>query len=420
MSTSVLIAVLARAFLGGEQTVEQVRERCAQTLGRNWRWLSPLAKSYVAAFDGKTRPSLRQVIRFLREDESFARLRRHRLTIARWLSEPQRMLPVAAAENWDLPPILSAGDLAAWLELTPGELDWFADLKGLTTRSDTPEALHHYRVRVLEKGAGGLRVIEAPKARMKELQRRILKGIVAAIPPHDAAHGFRTGRSIKTFVAPHAGQRVVLRMDLHDFFPSISFARVGALFRTAGYPDSVAALLAGLSTTTSSFLNERRHLPQGAPTSPGIANLCAYRCDCRLSGLARAAGAQYTRYADDLAFSGGEEFDRRVERFATHVAVVLHEEGFAVHHRKTRIMRRGIRQHLAGLVTNQKPNIIRSDYDLLKAILTNCVREGPASQNREAHADFRAHLAGRIGFVAMINPSRAQRLRSIFEQINWL
>ncbi len=138
------------------------------------------------------------------------------------------------------------------------------------------------------------------------------------------------------------------------------------------------------------------HLPQGAPTSPSLANLCARRVDCRLTGLAEAAGAVYTRYADDLAFSGGEEFEQRVERFSIHAAATLQEEGFAVHHRKTRIMPRSVRQHLAGLVTNRRVNVRRRDFDLLKAVLTNCARLGPENQNREAHEHFRSHLEGRV------------------------
>ena len=166
-------------------------------------------------------------------------------------------------------------------------------------------------------------------------------------------------------------------------------------------------------------LYSRPHLPQGAPTSPALANLCAYRVDCRLAGLAKSAGAQYTRYADDLAFSGGEAFERCVERFRTHVAAILREEGFSVHHRKTRIMRQGVRQHLAGLVANRRMNIMRAGFDRLKAILTNCVRLGPESQNRDAHPYFRAHLEGRVGFVESINPGRGRRLRAILEQIRW-
>jgi hypothetical protein len=166
-------------------------------------------------------------------------------------------------------------------------------------------------------------------------------------------------------------------------------------------------------------LYARPHLPQGAPTSPALANLCAYRFDCRLSGLAKSASAVYTRYADDMAFSGEESFERRVERFSIHAAAVLFEEGFTVHHRKTRIMRRGVRQYLAGLVTNEHINVVRADFDCLKATLTNCVRHGPASQNREGHPAFRSHLEGRVGFVEMVNAARGARLRKIFDLVQW-
>jgi len=127
----------------------------------------------------------------------------------------------------------------------------------------------------------------------------------------------------------------------------------------------------------------------------------------------------YTRYADDLAFSGGQDFERRVNRFSTHAAAILMDEGFNVHHRKTRVMRQGVRQHLAGLVANEHVNVIRADFDRLKAILTNCARSGPATQNRESHPDFRAHLEGRVGFVNSINPAKGKRLRAIFEQIRF-
>ncbi len=247
------------------------------------------------------------------------------------------------------------------------------------------------------------------------------------------------GRSIKTFIAPHVGQRVVLRMDLREFFPSFAGARIQTLFRTIGYPESVADLLGGICTNAAPreiwkslagevdpkelqevrVLYSRPHLPQGAPTSPALANICAYRMDCRLTGLARSAGAEYTRYADDLAFSGGEAFERHVERFSTHVAAILLEEGFRVNHRKTRIMRQGVRQQLVGLVANQRVNVMRSDFDRLKATLTNCVRLSPDSQNRESHPDFRAHLEGRVAFVESINPGKAKRLRAIFDRIQW-
>ncbi|MGA2850426.1 MAG: reverse transcriptase family protein, partial [Terracidiphilus sp.] len=283
------------------------------------------------------------------------------------------------------------------------------------------------------------RLIEAPKEKLKELQRVILREILEQIPSHAAAHGFVKGRSIKTFAAPHVGRRVVLRLDLRDFFPSVSGARVKALFRTAGYPDAVAERLGGICTnaaprgmwkTLGNGLDPQAmadaralyawpHLPQGAPTSPALANICGWRVDCRLSGLADAAGATYTRYADDLAFSGDREFERCVSRFALWAGAILHEEGFQVHHRKTRVMRQGVRQYLAGLVTNERLNVPRADFDELKAILTNCVRHGAESQNHEGHAAFRQHLDGRVGFVEMVNPAKGARLRRVYEKIEW-
>lgn len=161
------------------------------------------------------------------------------------------------------------------------------------------------------------------------------------------------------------------------------------------------------------------HLPQGAPTSPALANLCAFRLDCRLAGLAQAASASYTRYADDLAFSGQGDFERVARRFAIHVCTTAVEEGFSVQHRKTRRMQQGVRQHLAGLVVNERLNVRRSDFDRLKAILTNCIRSGPQTQNRGNHADFRAHLQGRLSFIEQVNPDKGRRLRTLFGQIQW-
>jgi RNA-directed DNA polymerase len=401
-----------------------------------------MAARFVAAFGGKTRPRHRDVVRFLLDDSGFQRARakyRHQISIAEWLGEPQRMQPVSAAQGWDLPVIQSVGDLANWLSLSTDDLEWFADLKGLGNKLANPK-LQHYHYSIRPKRSGGVRLIEMPKPRLKELQRRILTGILDAIPVHPAVHGFVKGHSIVSFAAPHTGKTVVLRLDLQDFFPGFPAARVQALFRTLGYPEQVADRLGGICTNAvpravwnlrpleiaarewqeARTLYARPHLPQGVPTSPALANLTAYRLDCRLSGLAKTAGALYTRYADDLAFSGGEEFARRVERFSAHAAAVALEEGFHVNHHKTRIMRQGVRQQLAGVVVNQKVNLRRRDLELLEAILTNCVRLGPESQNRDALPDFRSHLQGQVGFVEMVNRVKGQQLRALLDAIQWM
>lgn len=439
MEHSFLVEVLAQSLLAGEATADLLVSRCSRTLGRRWRWLRPVARRYLKKFGGGTRPRYREVVPFLRDDVGLRRAwlkHSDEIVVTEFLTTPQEMLP--ARDEWDVPAIESTGDLAKWLGLDPGELRWFADLKGLAYKQ-RQQRLEHYHYRVIAKSAGSVRLIEAPKPRMKDLQRQILRWTLEKIPAHPAVHGFVKGRSIKSFAAPHVGRRIVLRMDVRDFFPTIGGVRIQNVFRTLGYPEAVADLLGGICTNATprdvwrevraeidaACLNEtqrlyaRPHLPQGAPTSPMLANLCFYRIDCRLSALAKSAGASYTRYADDLAFSGDEEFAKGAERFAAHVAALLLEEGFRVHHRKTRLMRQGVRQHLAGLVTNQKINVTRRDFDRLKALLTNCARHGAESQNRERRPNFREHLEGRVGFVEMVNPEKGRKLRRTLERISW-
>ncbi len=288
MPNSSLPIALATAFLAGEQTIDSLIARASETIGRDWSWLRPLARRYLEAFHGKTRPRHRDVVQFLLHDEGLQRARmKHALSVKHWLIELHPMQPVAAAADWDIPPIESVGALRDWLQLDMSELEWFADLKGLGYRQSRAR-LQHYHYKVLSKRSGDIRLIESPKTRLKELQRQILTNILDRIPVHPAVHGFRRGRSIKTFAAPHVAQRVVLRMDVENFFPTFSGTRIQTFFRTAGYPEPVADLLGGICTNAvprgvweqSYFdidaahrreardLYARPHLPQGAPTSP--------------------------------------------------------------------------------------------------------------------------------------------------------
>jgi len=164
----------------------------------------------------------------------------------------------------------------------------------------------------------------------------------------------------------------------------------------------------------------QRHLPQGAPTSPAIANLCAWRLDARLSGLARKlGGVHYSRYADDILLSGDNDLARQAKRIKILAGAIALEEGFQINFRKTKLMRSSQRQTACGMVLNEKLNIDRRQYDLLKAILFNCIRHGAKSQNRNRHAHFKQHLAGRIGWIEQVNAQRARKLQALFEQIDF-
>lgn len=438
--------VLARAFVTSEVSSDALVRQAELVVRGPRRLVRQLADHYLETFGTGVRPRHREVVRVLRamplweDDESLAaRLSLRYVRRVPLLSAPTMQSPIRDLGP-RLPTLVSVGELATWVGLTVSELEWFADLKDLNRRADAP-ALTHYHVSIRAKPSGGIRVIEAPQPRLKAIQRKILHEILSLVPQYyDAAHGFVKGRSVRTFAQPHVQHAVVLRLDLADFFPRISGARVQTVFRTLGYPEAVADLLGGLCTTTTprqlfatarhpatsprvladaAQLYRRPHLPQGAPTSPALANLCAYRLDCRLTGLADWAGAVYTRYADDLAFSGDGEFARNVERYAAQIAAIALEEGWPVQHHKTRIMRQGVRQQVAGVVVNTRLNIAREEYDRLKAILTNCIRHGPTSQNRDGRPDFRAYLSGKVAWVCSVNEARGSKLQAMLERIEW-
>jgi len=316
--TTAIPRLLAQAFLNGKLQRAGMIKRGAELLGQKWKWLGPLATRFLKEFGG-AKPRLGDAVRFLRHDEGLC-VARAGLRIAKWTPSNG-----VAAMRWKLPEMESPAALAEWLGLTDAEVAWFADRKNINKGKSS-----HYTYCVFEKPGKPARLIEAPKTRMKELLRRLLTDVFEKIPVHAAAHGFVARHSIKTFAAPHAGQPCLLKMDLANFFPSISRARVESLLITAGYDERVAELLAGICTNRAPRdvapdpIYTRPHLPQGAPTSPAIANLCMFRADRRLRGLAESAGAVYTRYADDLAFSGASVGDRSALRIVrrTHLRIV--------------------------------------------------------------------------------------------------
>ena len=363
----------------------------------------------------------------------------HLLTELPDLEPPVQPVPPVSlsvpAPRWqaDVPQWCNAEELAAALDLDLGELSWFADIRGWNRHATQP--LRHYQARWLATRSGGWRLIEAPKPRLAELQRRLLRRVLAKLPLHDAAHGFRPGRSVATFAAPHAGQALVVRLDLEGFFATVTLPRVHGLLRAVGYPPAVARLLAGLLTTVtpvdvlaagphgpaSAWRLRRRlaiaHLPQGAPSSPAVANLVARRLDRRLSALAEQLGANYTRYADDLAFSGPATLP--LHRLVPGVRRIAADEGFRLREDKTRIAAAHQRQRLAGLVVNVSPAVPRAEYDALRAELHNCLRTGPAGQNRAGRPDYQAHLRGRIAWIAATHPARGTRLLEMWQRISW-
>lgn len=435
-----LARALALAFLAGDWDEDGLVERGRACLAARPGFLRPLCRRVMTAFVTAPVGRVRALSDFIAADPRLRERVSSRMPrVRRWFAPPSDMVQVSGRPaDFAVPSIPDVHAMSAWLGVSDAELLRFCDPAGLHALA-VDDRMRHYDHRFVAKRSVGVRLLEAPRPRMKQLQRHVLRALLDHIPPHPAAFGFVRGRGHRQFAAAHSGQRVVVRIDLADFFNSIRYGRVRAIFARVGYPDEVAAALAALCTVRTPFavlqrfphnlpVQERRgaiqrlrerHLPQGAPTSPALSNLAAVRLDLRLSALARAWDVRYTRYADDLAFSGDGRLSRAVEAFIAKVAAIAIEEGLSVRFRKVRVMRSGRRQQLGGLVVNAAANVPRAEYDRLRALLHNAARTGPEAQNRDRHPAFQAHVRGRIAWVAATHPVRGARLWAAYRQVKW-
>ncbi|MDA7418010.1 reverse transcriptase family protein [Xenophilus arseniciresistens] len=316
-----------------------------------------------------------------------------------------------------LPALASPQALAQAMGLALGELRFLSFHREVARHT-------HYRRFTLPKKSGGERLISAPMPRLKRAQYWVLDNILAKVPAHDAAHGFLPGRSIAGNAQPHCGQDVVINLDVKDFFPSIAFGRIKGVFMHLGYGESVATVLALLCSENRAdelqvdgerwFVGgtaAQRVLPQGAPTSPMLTNLLCRRLDRRLAGLARALGFAYTRYADDLSFSASGEAAQRVGTLLRRVRWTLREEGFELHPEKERVMRRGARQEVTGIVVNAaQPGVSRQSRRALRAALHRAKGEGLEQAHWQGQPASRERLLGYAHFVQGINATQGRAL----------
>lgn len=324
-----------------------------------------------------------------------------------------------ALEARGLPVLLRSENLAEAIGLPIGTLRW------LTYHRRAAAVVHYHRYDIAKK-TGGVRSISAPKPQLAHCQEWVLGTILARLEVTPCAHGFVPGRSVLTNAAPHVGREVVVNLDLRDFFPSITFRRVKGLFRAVGYGEHVATTLALLCTEpprVATGLNGRvyhvslgdRVLPQGACTSPALSNAVCRRLDRRLQGLARRHEYAFTRYADDLTFSGNDP--AAIGKLLRSIRSIVEDEGFVLHPEKTRVMRASSRQEVTGVVVNERPTVVRTEVRQLRAILHNARRSGLAAQNRTGRPDFVDHLRGRIAFIQMVDPRRGAPLAAAFDEL---
>jgi retron-type reverse transcriptase len=265
-------------------------------------------------------------------------------------------------------------------------------------------ARRRYRRILLPRPGRAPRAIDAPDEDLKEVQRRILRRMLVRVPVSRHAHGFVPGRSAVTAAREHAGRQWVVTFDLRDFFPSVKSAAVRAVAGELGLAGPDAGDFVRLTTLGG-------RLPQGAPTSPALANLAFRRADARLAGLAETLGLAYTRYADDLAFSGGAE----ALRIAASVKKIVAADGFRLAAEKTRRMPRSARQEVCGLVVNDGVRLPREARRLLRAIVHDAARRGLAAAGRGRGERFPEWLAGHLAWLAAVDCEAAEWLVSEIE-----
>ncbi len=313
-----------------------------------------------------------------------------------------------------LPALDDAQDLARAMGLTLQELRFLAFDRRVSR-------ITHYRRFALPKKTGGERIISAPMPRLKRAQYWVLDNLLARAPVHPAAHGFLRGRSIVSNAAPHVGQAVVINLDLKDFFPSIGMPRIRGVFTQLGYSKQVATTLALLCTEAATeevsvdgetfhVAHGPRVLPQGAPSSPALTNLLCRRLDARLQGAAAKLGYTYTRYADDLTFSGGEVTRKLAGKLLWRVKQIVIDEGFTPHPDKQHVMRDSQRQGVTGIVVNQKPSLERDTLRRFRATLFQVEKDGPDGKAWNGNTNVLAALEGYANFVKMVDPAKGAPL----------
>lgn len=263
----------------------------------------------------------------------------------------------------------------------------------------------HYREFEIKKRAGGLRTITAPYPALLEMQYWIYENILKTISINSSAHGFTHKKSILTNSSIHKGQKQLLKLDLKNFFPSIKINRIIYIFKQLGYPNNIAYYL-------SSICCHGDYLPQGAPTSPILSNIVSRKLDSRLITLAKKMGLKYTRYADDLTFSG----DELPAKFIEYVKNIVDDEGFEINETKTRLYKDKGKRIVTGIsVIGNEIKVPRDYKRKLKQELHYIKKYGlisHISKKKIRKHNYLFSIIGKVNFWISVEPKNQDALDS--------
>lgn len=326
-------------------------------------------------------------------------------------------------ERRSLPLLHSPADLANAMGISTEDLVWLCYERGVTQTD-------HYSRFEIPKRSGGNRLISSPKPKMRQAQVWINDQVLSKLNPSRYAFAFRPGVSIVDNARIHADKRVVVKMDLEDFFPSLTFPRVRGYFEFIGYNPGIATLLALLCTDAPrvrvTFKGQSevvavgpRSLPQGACTSPALANLIASRLDVRLARFAESCTDfwVYTRYADDLTFSTKSE-SPEIGRFMAAIRNIVADEKLKVNSKKTRIMRHPKRQSVTGLIVGPDVRIPKATIKKMRSLFHNISTNGHELVSTALGKDALSVARGYWSYLYMVQPDLARKYLSKYPWLN--
>jgi retron-type reverse transcriptase len=313
-----------------------------------------------------------------------------------------------------LPELNSLANIADAIGLNTEDLVW------LCYERATSEFDHYTRFEI-PKRSGGKRLISSPKPKMRQAQSWINLNILNQLKPSIYCYAFRPNTSIVDNAKQHMNKKVVIKLDIKDFFPSITFNRVRGYFEFLGYNPGVSTVLALLCTDAPRVrvtIKGRsqivavgaRSLPQGACTSPAIANLTASRLDARLAGLIKTFNGDwsYTRYADDLTFSTSNP-EPEIGKLIAAVNHISNDEKFVIKSEKTRIMRAPRRQSVTGLLVGDQVRIPKATIKNMRALFYNIESKGQEVVSEEIKKNALNVAHGYWAYLYMVNPKQADK-----------
>ncbi len=341
------------------------------------------------------------------------------------LNETQSDVNRLKAQN--LPILNNAEDIALAMKISIGELRFLSF-------SRKNSKISHYKRFQMAKKSGGYRLISAPMPKLKKAQHWILEELLNKVTVHQNAHGCVLGKSIKTNATPHIGKDVVINQDFKNFFPSVTYNRIKGVFMSLGYSNQVATIFSLLCSEPKildvSLLGENyyaqrgeRFLPQGAPCSPAITNILCKKMDYRLTGLAKKYGFTYTRYVDDITFSGNNSDFSKITPLLKYSRYIVSSENFVLHPEKLRVMKRNARQEVTGVVVNEKANISKNSLKRFRSLLYQIEKDGIEGKFWTKGGNVLAQIDGYANFIFQIDSEKGavykKRVNAILEAYNY-